>query len=204
MGVPSANRTLMVNLRSFEAADFGQPGFPGRPHSSPQHLPALPTATRCRSRLAGPWFPSTVRGGLQHKCGVIPQTLALPKSGGPRVTIAVLLAFGSWSEHRRGHAGRPGTQADRPRLADARRRDGRREGHPRRPAGPGAAVQRPARMLRRSRPAPEGRAHVALRGDGQRRRSARSSSAPARCAPSSSRCGSPRSCASARRRGAPR
>ena len=61
----------------------------------------------------------------------------------------------------------------------ARRRDRRREGHPDRRARRRAAVLRQARVLRRSRAAAEGRAHVALRGGRQRgdRRGRRSASA---------------------------
>ena len=56
----------------------------------------------------------------------------------------------------------------RARLALARRRDRRREGHPHRRQRRRAALLRAARVLRRSRPAAEGRAHVALRGGRQR------------------------------------
>ena len=58
-------------LRSRRFRSARSPGSPTL--FSPTISQALPTATRCPSRLAGPWFPSTVRGGLQHKCGVIPQ-----------------------------------------------------------------------------------------------------------------------------------
>ena len=54
-------------------------------------------------------------------------------------------------------------------LALARGRHGRREGHPDPPERRRAAVLRAARVLRRPRAAPEGRAHVALRGGRQRR-----------------------------------
>ena len=55
------------------------------------------------------------------------------------------------------------------RLALARGRHQRREGHPDPRERERAAVLGPARLLRRSRPPAEGRAHVALRGGRQRR-----------------------------------
>src|SRR5215208_7569295 len=54
-------------------------------------------------------------------------------------------------------------------LALARRGNERREGDPDRRRWQGASLLRHARLLRRSRAAPEGRAYVALRGGRQRR-----------------------------------
>ena len=98
---------------------------------------------------------------------------------------------------------RPG--ADGPRLPLARRRHGRREGHPHRATPTRAAVLGQARVLRRPRPAPEGRAHVALRGGRQRRdrrgrprrerlpgRGPRAAASPSSCATARTRC-APRS-----------
>ena len=65
--------------------------------------------------------------------------------------------------------GRPVAGPDAARLAVARGRDERREGHPDRGERHRAALLGPARLLRRSRAAAEGRAHVALRGGRQRR-----------------------------------
>ena len=67
------------------------------------------------------------------------------------------------------HRRRPGLGAHRPRLALARRRHQRREGHPDRRTRRRAALLRQARLLRRPRAQAEGRAHVALRGGRQRR-----------------------------------
>ena len=82
----------------------------------------------------------------------------------------------------------PDVQAQPPDAAGqplARRRDRRREGHPHQPGRRRAALLRAARVLRRPRPAAEGRAHVALRGGRQRgdrrgRSSARRPSRPRR------------------------
>ena len=69
----------------------------------------------------------------------------------------------SLSERRR-----PGTAPGGPRQPVARRRDRRREDRPHPPERRGAALLRAPGVLRRPRPAPEGRAHVALRGGRQR------------------------------------